>query len=315
MTATPELSVVVCTYNRARLLAGVLEALRGQTLDPLRYEIVVIDNNSTDDTRRVVETFPHVRYAFEATQGIAHARNRGWREARGRYVGYVDDDCRPPAQWLATATRLIERVAPNVVGGPYLPLYDAPVPRWLKDSHVSFVPGHDAGFLKPEQYTALIGGNVFVRREVFEAVEGFDPRLGHVGTTIAYGEETAFFRNVSDRFPGSLYYDPALYVHHLVRTERLTLSYNVRAAFAAGRSFVRRQQPPPDGWAPLVGQAALTLLRLAADVPVRLLLRDRAKYPYPMTYIVEHTLHYVHRLGFLYEQGHVRASGQLRRSR
>jgi hypothetical protein len=111
---------------------------------------------------------------------------------------------------------------------------------------------------------------------------------------------------VRDRFPGSLYYDPALYVHHLVRPERLGMSYNIRAAFAAGRSLVRRRQPPPYGWGTILGQGGLTLLRLAVDVPLRVLLRDREKYPHRMMYLFEHTLGYVRRLGFLYEQCHAR---------
>ena len=94
----PSISVVVCTFNRAQLAATAIESLCEQTADKSQYEVIVVDNNSQDNTREVTEDFcsryPNLRYCLEEEQGLSHARNRGWRESRGVYVAYVDDDCR-----------------------------------------------------------------------------------------------------------------------------------------------------------------------------------------------------------------------------
>ena len=90
------ISVVICTYNRAALLANLLENLSAQSIDPSTYEIIIVDNNSLDQTRNVVEAFAtshgNVSYGFEACQGLSWARNHGYRIARGEYVAYLDDD-------------------------------------------------------------------------------------------------------------------------------------------------------------------------------------------------------------------------------
>ena len=95
---SPLISAVICTYNRADLLAGAIESLLEQTLNPAHREIIVVDNASTDGTRAVVEQFAPdgVRYVLETRQGLGYARNRGWQEARGEFVAYIDDDARAP---------------------------------------------------------------------------------------------------------------------------------------------------------------------------------------------------------------------------
>ena len=103
-SSSPLISVVVCTFNRADLLETSLEALDEQILESSEYEVIVVDNNSTDNTLNVVEELCNrltsLRYCFEPNQGLSHARNRGWREAMGEYVAYIDDDCKVPGQWL-----------------------------------------------------------------------------------------------------------------------------------------------------------------------------------------------------------------------
>lgn len=102
-----KISVVVCTFNRADILPLALQSLCEQTPHHDQTEIIVVDNNSPDNTRQVVDEFiekyPNIRYCFEPIQGLSHARNRGWREARGEYVGYLDDDAKAPPEWLHSA--------------------------------------------------------------------------------------------------------------------------------------------------------------------------------------------------------------------
>jgi glucosyl-dolichyl phosphate glucuronosyltransferase len=304
-------SVVVCSYNHADLLRRALAALGRQTFDPSRYEIIVVDNNSRDATRAVTEEFaardPRIRYCFEPTQGLSHARNCGLKEARGLYVAYLDDDCRPPADWLRVASDIVDRVSPMAMGGPYHADFGGVKPAWASESFHSYIPFADARVLKPEEYWALVGGNVFFRRSVFGVVGGFDPRFGHVGETLAYGDETDVLEKISNHSPGALYYDPRLYVNHLVRPDKLTLSYTLRASFGAGRSSVRRGRTPsarPPGR--LLLSAAAAMVRLTADVLVHVAVRDRRKYPHFRSYFDQNTLTYVRQLGSVYEQSRSR---------
>lgn len=302
------ISVVVCTYNRADLLAGALQSLCEQNLDPSEYEIIVVDNNSSDDTRAVVRAFCqgylNVRYCFEPQQGLSHARNRGWQEARGEYVGYIDDDGKAPEQWLVVAKEIIERASPAVLGGPYYAFYNTPKPRWFKDAYGSCVKGGGARFLKRHEY--LSGGNIFIRRFLLQSLGGFDTDLGMAGQKMAYGEETSLLRGMCASMPNEvIHYDPKLYVYHLVRPEKMTLPRLVRESFVRGRYSFRAwhgDSPTLTGWCQLLWQAAATVLMLGVDLVFGVLLRDRGQYQYPENFLYERFLPHLHRLGMIYEQ-------------
>ena len=98
----PIISVIICTYNRAELLSTALQTLCEQTTNKSRYEIIVVDNHSQDNTHAVFEDvrhrYPNLRYCMEKRQCLSHARNRGWRESQGIYVAYIDDECKVPDQ-------------------------------------------------------------------------------------------------------------------------------------------------------------------------------------------------------------------------
>lgn len=302
-TSAPLISVVVCTYNRAALLAQALETLGAQSLDPALYEILVIDNNSTDDTRATVERFaPRARHVLETAQGLSHARNRGWREARGTYVAYTDDDCKLLPGWLATARRVIEQRAPAAFGGPYFAFYMTPKPAWFKDSYASHDQGDEARALGPGEY--LDGGNVFVRRDVLDALGGFDPGLGMAGKRVAYGEETDLINRLRAADPDALvWYDPALYVLHLVKPQFMSLRWLVRQRFAGGRDWYRLSH----GAAPASKsrRAVLQTLRqlgyhgvqFGLDLARGVLRRDRTAYPTFQNYLYERGFRRVFQMG------------------
>ena len=302
------ISVVVCTYNRAQLLETALKSLHEQALDPALYEIVVVDNNSSDNTRAVAESFSrrmlNCRCCFEATQGLSHARNRGWEEARGEYVAYVDDDCILPKQWLVTADAIIDRYSPGVFGGPYYAFYNTPRPVWWKDGYRSHEHAEKARALTAGEY--LSGGNVFFRRTLLEALGGFDPGLGMSGGKVAYGEETALLRRLRAITPDQLiYYDPSLYVYHLVPAEKMTMRWIVRQRFAAGRyAYLAFQGQDGTGGRLLrvSMRTVLTLFALTLDLGWGLLRRNRSQYPYVQNYLYEQAFNHLQTLGMLCEQ-------------
>jgi len=300
------ISVVICTYNRADLLTDVLQTLCQQTLEHSEYEVIVVDNNSTDSTRAVAESFarqyPNLSYCFEQQQGLSHARNRGWQEAKGKYVAYIDDDCKVPEKWLAVAKEIIERISPDVFGGPYFAFYNTPKPTWFKDEYGSHTPYANATRIEgpPDE---LHGGNLFLHRELLEKTGGFNPQLGMVGDQIAYGEETALLRHIHTTIPEALiYYEPKLYVYHLVRPEKMTWRWLIKDRFTKGRYVYRVFQTDKTNQVVLLRRILLVSLRLLLDVILFSQFRHRDKQPYPQQYLYESSLRYLKHLGTLYEE-------------
>lgn len=307
---TPLVSVVICTYNRAGLLTDALQTLCDQTIDKSLYEVIVVDNNSKDDTRAVTEDFSlrfqNVKYYFETRQGLSHARNRGWREANGPYVAYIDDDCKVPRRWLKTATEIIRQIAPAAFGGPYHAFYNSPKPFWWKDWYESFELSPKARPLYGFEY--LRGGNIFFRRQVLDEMAGFDTVLGMSDKELGYCEETELQRRIREAMPDELiYYDPGLQVFHLVRPEKMTPRRILNSSFTCGRhSYNVYQDKNFKGVRPvklnLLIKAWATLLFFFTDFFVGMLRRDREQYPYLQNYLYENTLQYVGVLGEIYEQ-------------
>ena len=99
------LSIVICTYNRADLARQAIASVLAQDFPSSEYELLVVDNRSTDHTGAMAQEFcasnPNVRYLIEKEIGLSHARNCGWQAARGEYVAYIDDDCKVPPSWLS----------------------------------------------------------------------------------------------------------------------------------------------------------------------------------------------------------------------
>ena len=120
----PDVSVVIGTYNRCDVLRGALESLMNQDSGDTQYEVIVVDNNSSDDTRTIVENLRdkwganNLIYCFERTQGVSYARNRGISLARGRLIAFTDDDITPARDWVASVRKGFEKF-PNAdcIGG------------------------------------------------------------------------------------------------------------------------------------------------------------------------------------------------------
>ena len=141
------ISVVICTYNRADLARQAITSVLAQDFPQTEYELLIVDNNSTDHTGALAQEFckayPNVRYIFESHVGLSAARDRGWQEAGGEYVGYIDDDCKVPASWLSAAAEVIEQVHPAAFGGPYYAFYNSQT-GLVQGRYGSHIPGTSA---------------------------------------------------------------------------------------------------------------------------------------------------------------------------
>jgi len=280
------ISVVICTYNRGNLLADALSTACNQTLDPSIYEVIVVDNNSTDNTHGVVEgyrrRFSNVRYFFEPQQGLSYARNRGWREARGEYVAYIDDDARAGKNWLKTASALLANTkpAPLCLGGPILPFYTTTKPIWFKGEMRTW--GDSPRYLRPGE--SFSGSNMIWRKEIVETLGGFDVRIGVRGDYLSVGEETVLFEKIWHSFEQPhFYYSPELAVHHWVPPAKMTVSYRLKRAFAAGQRW-NRLHGPRISW-----RRMRFLIGGVLDIAtmVRQLLRRRKEHAYFQNWLIE----------------------------
>ena len=239
-------SIVIATYNRAGDLRGTLESLA--RLRPSGdWETIVVDNNSTDDTRAVVEaaaaTFPApLHYVFEKQQGRSPALNAGIRRAQGAIVVTTDDDVRVEPDWLDRAADGLNRLGCDYVGGRVLPIWGAPRPAWLPDrggKHWAVIALLDYG-AEPIEFGARVplGVNMAFRRGVFERVGLMDPNTGRkAGTLLGQEVREWCIRARAAGLRG--FYIPEMVVRHIIPASRLTRQYYRRWFYWRGISRAR----------------------------------------------------------------------------
>lgn len=233
---SPPLSVVMATYNRGPLLADAVESLLAQCDPATPFELIVVDNNSTDDTRRVMERFesadPRVRYLFEARQGVSFARNTGLAASRAPLVAFTDDDVVADPTWVASIVRAFqERPAADVIGGRVLPIWPAPPPAWLTADQwgpLALVDYGESPFqITPDHPICLVTANVVFRRSVFDEVGTFATRFQRIGDSVGSLEDHELLLRVL-RSGRTVVYDPRLVIRAPVQHDRLDVEYHRR---------------------------------------------------------------------------------------
>lgn len=243
------ITVVVCTYNRAAVLEKTLDSLLTQSLAPSLFDIVVIDDGSTDQTKAVVLHFqkkklPRVSYIRkDKNTGLAHSRNMVMKRCKNPYIAFIDDDALANPDWLKKALEFFTTVTPVPWGvtGPVLPYYPSAKPDWYKDIYESDVKGKNERFLtKGETFT---GANMFFRVEKILGCGGFNESVDMRGDELVLGEETSLFENLWKVYgnTAALYYSPKLSVDHMIHPYKLTVSYKLKRSFAAGQSHYFRR--------------------------------------------------------------------------
>jgi glucosyl-dolichyl phosphate glucuronosyltransferase len=256
---SPAATVLVATYNRARFLDRTLESIQDLRVTPGRsWDVVVVDNNSTDETRAVVErharTFPvALRYLFEARQGRSSALNAGIAAASGGIIAMTDDDVRVEAQWLDAACDALEAAAATIVyaGGPVRPMWEAPPPPWLDLTRgdlwgtIAIQDHGDDAFVYEDARKVPLGANMAARRELFELTGPFRADLGRTSGRLLLGQEVPEWLMRVRATGGRGLYVPQMQVHHHIPASRLTRRYFRRWWFGKGvsRAALERLQP------------------------------------------------------------------------
>ncbi|HEX3053268.1 MAG TPA: glycosyltransferase family A protein [Aggregatilineaceae bacterium] len=293
------ISVVICTFNRADLLAGAIASLCQQTLPPEQYEIIVVDNASTDGTCQLVtaltDRYPShtIVYLYEGQLGLGYARNTGFKQAQGVYVAYMDDDALLPEDWLSKSIQLLQTTPqPMCVGGKILPFYTTPKPDWFKDSYATATWGEEPRLLRRGE--SFSGSNMIWRRTALEASPGFDVHVGVKGHTLSLGEETILFDQFWQQMEQPVfYYAPDLIVQHWVPPFKMKAAYKLKRQFIAGEIQVYRNGPVH--WYNRPGyfrQEAWKLIRLLGPV-----LRRRKKHTHLKNWLVEDCYLLAYQLG------------------
>jgi len=246
--STPKVSVIVCTYNRCEFLDDCLCSLLEQTLDAQLFEVIVVNNNSTDNTQAVAERFAQEHSGFrvvvESEQGLSIARNRGVQEANGRYVAFLDDDAVSSPTWLEKILCAFETIqpVPGCVGGQIDLIWEIPRPSWLL--HYMLAPlGRldlsDKPCLLNEEF--LFGGNLAVSRSLLEDIGGFNSSLGRGASDLMGNEEVLLQQQVREKGL-SLYYHPEILVWHMAHKSRIRKSWFLRRRFWQGVSAVNTEE-------------------------------------------------------------------------
>jgi len=243
------ITVILCTYNRCQSLAKALESVAAQTLpESVEWEVLVVDNNSRDQTREVVEDFcrrhpGHFRYLFEPQQGKSYALNAGIREARGEVLAFMDDDVTVEPTWLINLTAPLRDGEWAGAGGRILLEGTFSSPRWLAlDGPYSM--GHtlyahfDLGDQPLELGRAPFGTNMAFRKEIFEKYGAFRTDMGpSPGSEIRH--EDAEFGHRLLAAGERLCYEPSAVVYHPAPENRVQKDYFLTWWFDFGRAVVR----------------------------------------------------------------------------
>jgi glycosyltransferase involved in cell wall biosynthesis len=240
------LSVIICTYNNAGKLRQALKSLAGMSTPAgLQWELIVVDNNSSDGTKEVVQNSKKsfgldAKYVFEAKQGLSNARNRGMLAATGEYVAFTDDDCIVDHYWVHSILDEFSHDPELAVLGGRVELYDK------RDRAVTVRTRRDRALLTSanQLYTLRPGCNMVFTRSVFNVVGEFDPELG-AGTK--YSPTVLVYHNHGRRTDaqvaalnrGYVIGRGAFYCKHILKRDRVIFKLACQEMFNTKRRLIK----------------------------------------------------------------------------
>jgi len=248
-----KITVILCTYNRAAILPTALQSVAASKLpDSVHWEVLVVDNNSKDNTKAIVADFMarfpgRFRYLFEPRQGKSNALNAGIRASEGEIIAFLDDDVTVEPTWLANLSQPLLSGEWFGAGGRVKALHTVPLPPWLSfdppyDLGGTICGTFDCGEIPGELLRAPNGSCMAYRRQIFERFGLFRTDLGPSddGDTPRPNEDTEFGRRVLAAGI-KLRYEPCAIIYHPVVSERLHKNYFLTWWFDFGRALIREK--------------------------------------------------------------------------
>lgn len=240
-----KISIAICTHNRANYLSRAISSALSQSLSPHEFEIVVVDNCSTDETKDVIHQFAddRIQYVFEPSLGLSHARNTGWNHARGKYIAYLDDDAIASSHWLQEILISFETGSAlqkiGCVGGKTEGIWEASRPSWISDSLVTCLTVIDWSEESKEitdlSQEWLVGANIAFPRKALEEIGGFTSGMDRIGEKLLSSGDV-FLQKQLKKAGYSCYYNPRVLVGHHIQASRLTQKWFVSRYFWQGVS-------------------------------------------------------------------------------
>lgn len=245
-----KISVVVATYNRCLLLKNTLEDLLHQEKKGFQWEIIVVDNNSVDDTKTIVRSIQEsfegrLKYYFEPEQGKPFALNRGIKESSGDIIAFTDDDVRIDSKWLSNIIHCFDSYPCDGVGGKVVPIYPKKTPLWIKNNPrqaagtvVIYDYGEGVKKFNEGEMDLFIGANYAFKKSVFKDCGAF--RTDLTFGRIAIGEDLEFINRLL-KTNAVLYYSGDAIVSHPVDLKRAGFIRMAQWHIALGRFCARME--------------------------------------------------------------------------
>ena len=244
-----QISVILCIYNGADSLPAALTSLSKMSIpDGMSWEVVLVNNNSTDETGKIIEEFARtsgftVQHLFEPKQGRAFALNAGIRKARGEIIAFTDDDVIVDPQWLVGLSNMFATFECIALAGRVKPLWDKPQPDWLEMEGQQVVGHFDYGEQPIQINLSPLGANSAFRRSAFEKYGLFRVGLGVNKSEIGGTEDDEFGRRLLQAGE-KIMYAPDAIIHLPVESHRLTKDYFLRWFYSMGKANMRARMWP-----------------------------------------------------------------------
>lgn len=246
----PSLLIAIPTYNRAAIVEIAVRSLMRQANRQARWRVLVVDNDSQDDTvdrlGRLAREWPRFAHVSERTRGSSEARNRALAECTADYILFTDDECTYPADFVDRALAIIDEHRPILFGGAVHPWYQQPPPAWFKAEYGSYSLPHLRGRADRISFS---GANFGLEVRAVRALGGFNGAYGIHGAARGYGEETELeLRILANTGGRCVWYDPDFHCFHLVLPNKYHWKPLLKEHFQRGLARARlarmqREQP------------------------------------------------------------------------
>lgn len=229
----PTISIIIATIGDPLLQKSIL-SISNQSAELENIEIIIVDNKLRGEIPSLITEKKSIKVIRESMQGLSYARNRGFTEASGNYVAYIDDDAVANKDWV---DKIVEHIknSPDIeaFGGPYECLNPKELPSWFPSKVTRMSHGNRRRFLKEGEY--LSGTNMIYSRKLLIRLGGFAVNLGMNAGKLGYGEETEL-QNRIKKMGIKIHYDPSIIVKHYFKKSKMSLNWLFKSAYSHGVS-------------------------------------------------------------------------------
>src|ERR1035437_15383 len=303
-SVNPKISIVICTYRRYELTRQVVQSFCNQTANKNDFELIIVENDILPHKEigqivKEAEERITISCLLEKSIGLSNARNAGGKAALADYVGYIDDDAIAPNSYIEKYLEIIDRLKPDIIGGPIFTIYNSTPPPWFKAEYGSSTNNRLNSYFKSTQY--ISGTSIGFKKDLLEELNWFDKNLGMTGKKIWYGEETMVQIKAWRKYPNlKVWFDQELFINHLILAPKMKLPGKLKRSFNSGRSsaylWITENQ--------VAGVQKKALYKLCKTFfyfftkgMFGLLFHDRKKYPFWQNYVFEVLSQYFSSIG------------------